>query len=204
MKKWCCYCGAVLVVTLVACGVPAPPLPSGSGATAAPTSIPETTPNPATPTPALSPSAAPGFSIYLIEQGKPPENATAADLMELVLEDSPLVSADDIESYSWQTHEIELTPAARRRVARLQARAMSGPGVPFVVCVGMERMYTGEFWTSYSSVPFDGIVIDVYPADQGRPVRIQLGYPSEEWFAGKDLRSDPRILQSLQAAGKLK
>jgi len=77
--------------------------------------------------------------------------------------------------------------------------------MPFVVCVNRQPIYGGAFWVSYSSESFHGIVIDTLYAQQNQPIRIQLGYPeSPELFAGEDRRSDPRILQSLEQAGKLK
>lgn len=78
-------------------------------------------------------------------------------------------------------------------------------GVPFVVCVGAERIYPGAFWVSYSSMSYNGIVIDTLSAQLEDPIlHIQLGCPeSPEVFVGEDLRADPRILQSLREAGKL-
>jgi len=124
-----------------------------------------------------------------------------SNLSELELEDTPILSVDDIVTYDWETHEIQLTDSASERVTRLEGSMLGG--LPFAVCVGREPVYIGAFWTSYSSAVFDGILIDVYPAKLGQPVPIQLGYPSPEWFAGEDLRSDPRIFRSLKEAGKL-
>jgi hypothetical protein len=53
---------------------------------------------------------------------------------------------------------------------------------------------------------YSGIVIDTLSAQMDNPtIRLQLGYPeSPEFFEGEDLRSDPRILLSLEDAGKLR
>ena len=125
-----------------------------------------------------------------------------ANLSDLELEDKPVLSVDDIVAYSRNTHEIELTPAAYERLSQL---GVPIAGMPFVVCVDRAPVYGGAFWVGYSSMAFNGIVIDTLPATQNRPIRIQLGYPeSPELFVGEDRRSDPRILQSLEQAGKLK
>jgi hypothetical protein len=142
-----------------------------------------------------------GFAIYLLT----PESFTSqADLTQLELEPAPFLSLGDIVAYTWETHEIELTEAARERVASLEVPMTTG--VPFVVCVGAERIYPGAFWVSYSSMSYNGVVIDTLSAQMEDPViRLQLGYPeSPELFEGEDLRSDPRILQSLEDAGKLR
>jgi hypothetical protein len=142
-----------------------------------------------------------GFAIYLVKGGSVDPGA---DLNRLELEPAPYLSLDDIVAYTWATHEIELTETARERVAQLEVPVTMG--VPFVVCVGTERIYPGAFWVSYSSVSYDGIVVDTLPAQAGSPlVRFQLGYPgSPELFSGEDPRSDPRIQQSLRNAGKLR
>jgi hypothetical protein len=125
-------------------------------------------------------------------------------LTQFELEPTPFLSVDDILTYTWETHEIELTESARERVEQLEVPVTGG--VPFVVCVGAERMYPGAFWVSYSSMSYNGIVIDTLSAQLDDPIlHIQLGYPeSPEFFTGEDLRSDPRILQSLEDAGKLR
>ncbi|MDH4209321.1 MAG: hypothetical protein OEV76_10635, partial [Anaerolineae bacterium] len=77
-------------------------------------------------------------------------------------------------------------------------------GIPFVVCVGTDRIYAGAFMTPASSISFDGVVI-LEPFDVERHViSIALGYPSPEAFTGKDPRSDLRVSESLQALGVLK
>jgi hypothetical protein len=35
-------------------------------------------------------------------------------------------------------------------------------------------------------------------------IRLELGYPGPDFFVGQDPRSDPRILDALESAGKLR
>ncbi len=142
--------------------------------------------------PPLSPPVEPqGFAIYpLAEESAPTCVGT------------PMLSLDDILTYDWDMHAMTLTDAAYARLAGLHIPV--APGIPFVACVDSAPIYTGAFWTPLSSASFDGIVIEVLPTTENRPLRIQLGYPeSPEMFTGEDLRGDPRILQSLEAANKL-
>jgi hypothetical protein len=143
------------------------------------------------------------FSIFAA-QADSLDTVLQTELSALSLEHRPILSIDDIVEYSWERHEIRLTPSANFRLARLQGPVISNPGLAFVVCVGSERIYRGAFWSSYSSVPFDGHVIDLYPAENEQPIRIQIGYPTEEWFTGEDMRDDPRIYTALMSAGKLR
>ena len=154
-----------------------------------------------TPAPTRGP-ASEGFAIYLPAQKIAAHEMLEADLSDLALEDRPVLSVDDIVTYSKSTHEIELTPAAYARLSQLSVPIA---GMPFVACVDRAPVYGGAFWVAYSSVSFNGIVIDTLPATQHRPIRIQLGYPeAPELFVGEDRRSDPRIIQSLEQAGKLR
>jgi hypothetical protein len=142
------------------------------------------------------------FSIHLVKEGLSAQRVMDMNLSELQLEQVPILSTDDIVMYTWETHEIELTDSARERIARLKVPVQTG--VPFVACVGAQRVYSGAFWTSESSMSFDGIVIDtLFARMDGHPIRIQLGYPGRSMFEGADPRSDPRILQSLRKAVKL-
>jgi len=143
-----------------------------------------------------------GFAIYLLAQRMSPNEVLKADLSSLELEDKPILSADDIITYSKDTHEIELTVRAYQRLKRLKVPTS---GIPFVVCVDRRPIYSGAFWVGYSSMSFHGVAIDVLYATQNHPIRIQLGYPASlEMFIGEDRRSDPQILQSLEQVGKLK
>jgi hypothetical protein len=145
-----------------------------------------------------------GFGIYLVDEVITAQEMLQADVDKLGLEETPIISLDDIVAYDATTHEIQLADSAYQRVGGLEVPVQ---GLPFVVCAGSERIYGGAFWVSYSSLGYEGIVIDIFPAianDPGQTLRIQLGYPeSLELFVGEDPRSHPRILESLEAVGKL-
>jgi hypothetical protein len=75
----------------------------------------------------------------------------------------------------------------------------------FVVTVGNKPIYFGRFMAAYFSMSYDGVVILWPPMNSSEGVlQIQLGYPGPDFFEGMDPRADPRILESLRQAGKLK
>jgi hypothetical protein len=149
-------------------------------------------------------SEAGDFSIHLLADEVAATELSVDDLDALELQEQALVSADDIVTYSRTTHEIELTAEAYARIGQLFTLPAKVRGIPFVVSVGPDRIYAGAFWTPVSSISFDGVVIG-QPFDVDKHViKIGLGYPSSEAFSGQDPRSDQRILQSLEAAGKLR
>jgi hypothetical protein len=123
-------------------------------------------------------------------------------LSHVEIADKPLLSLNDIISYSRNTHQIELTTEAAARLERLQVPTS---GKAFVVCVDRQPVYWGAFWAGYSSQSFEGITIMVAPLLPGpRTIQIVQGYPSASFFKGEDLRNDARVMQSLQKAGKLR
>ena len=137
------------------------------------------------------------FAIYLTAQDIPDDQIPQTDPNTVELNDEPVISTSDIISYSWETHEIKLTDSAYETIQGF------GTGMPFVACVGGKPIYIGAFWPSYSSKTFDGVVIDPTLGVLNHTIAVQLGYP-ESFFTGEDLRSDPRIYDSLEQAGKLK
>ena len=148
----------------------------------------------------ITPTIENGFSIYLLAQNISPQQL--AVLSHLELEKDPLLSINDIVAYRKATHEIELTATGYERIHGL---SVSVNGKAFAVCVDGQPIYGGAFWVGYSSLSFDGIVIDTILATKEHPViQIQLGYPGSAFFRGDDPRSDPRILQAFEQAGKLR
>jgi hypothetical protein len=144
------------------------------------------------------------FAIYLLAEDIPATQISQMDIGELMLQDKPLISGDDIVSYDQSTHTIELTREAYERVQQIFPMPVEVDGIPFVVCVGNERIYTGAFWTPLSSISYDGVII-MQPFDpNGTTIQIALGYPSPEVFTGDDPRDDPRILKALEQSRKLK
>jgi LysM repeat protein len=144
------------------------------------------------------------FGIYLVDSQASPHEVQQMNLSALDLAETPILSAADIVTYDANTHEFQLTEAAYARIGALEVPVQ---GVPFVVVAGGERIYSGAFWVAYSSLSFEGIVIETLPALTGRAdrtLRIQLAYPeSRDLFTGQDLRADPRVLRALEAAGSL-
>lgn len=190
----------LVLVTLVGCNTRAP-----ISITAPPTAT-QTHPSSVLVEPTLLPPATitptieNEFTIYLLAQNISPQQL--AILSHLELEKNPLLSINDIVSYRKATHEIELTATGYERIHSLSVPVN---GKAFVVCVDGQPIYGGAFWVGYSSLSFDGIVIDTIRATKEHPViQIQLGYPGSAFFHGDDPRSDPRILQALEQAGKLK
>jgi hypothetical protein len=140
-----------------------------------------------------------GFAIYLTRDDIPVSQMEKLSYVSIA--DEPVISIDDIISYTVRNHEIKLTPEAYERVMALQVPTS---GKSFVVCVDRSPVYWGAFWTPLSSQSFDGVTIWV-PSFNVRKntIKLELGYPSSGFFTGEDPRANPDIMQSLEQAGKL-
>ncbi|MBN1161583.1 MAG: hypothetical protein JXA17_06540 [Dehalococcoidales bacterium] len=140
-----------------------------------------------------------GFAIYLTKDDIPVSQMEM--LSHVVIADEPVVSIDDIISYTARNHEIKLTPDAYERVMGLKVPTS---GKSFVVCVDKSPVYWGAFWTPVSSQSFDGVTIWVPSFNiQKNTIKLELGYPSPGFFTSEDPRASPDIMQSLEQAGKL-
>ncbi len=128
----------------------------------------------------------------------------AADLDALDLRADPLIASADIQSYTRSSHDMQLTPSAYQRVRDLFNLPVDVDGIPFVVCVGQDRIYGGAFWTPVSSLSYAGVVVMDDLASNPNHIQFSLGYPSPEAFSGSDPRDNEKMIQALQAAEKLK
>lgn len=142
------------------------------------------------------------FAIYLLTQNVIlHSDPLKSDYDSIKLEDTPIISSNDIIRYYKKTHEIELTPAAFERIKKLD---VPGGGRDFAVCIDRNPIYFGAFWNPVSSLGFGGIVIMKPFGTDKRIIQIQLGYPASKFFKGDDPRSNQKIFQSLRQKGKLR
>ena len=144
------------------------------------------------------------FELYLVaDQQMAGADLKNYDLEDLPLAEDPIIRTEDIESYLWETHAINLTPEAYKRIQTIFSGGMPLSGLPFVIMSHNERIYAGAFWSFASSLSFDGVVI-LQPFDPtNQPLQISLGYPTEEAFTGEDPRDDPQLKSALEGAGLL-
>ena len=145
------------------------------------------------------------FAIYLIEDpqitGPDLDNY---ELDELPLAETPILTTEDLVSYDWERHGINLNKDAYLKLMGILMNGMPSSGVPFVMVAYEQPVYAGSFWTLLSSLSFDGVVI-LQPFDPaGQTLYIELGYPGESFFTGEDPRGNPRLQQALEDAGILR
>ena len=132
--------------------------------------------------------------IYLTKDSVKPSALSAIALTNIPLEESPIITSDDILEYRGDSHSFLLSDNAYTKVLGLN---VSVEGKAFVVTINDKPIYAGAFWSAFSSIPYEGIVI-VKPTTQDKQeLKIQLGYPSRRFFKGEDSRNNPEILEVL-------
>lgn len=136
------------------------------------------------------------FALYLLQDTTLTANdAVAKPLSSLRLADSAFILVSDLNSYRWSEHTFTLKDHLTPAMDLLKQRKNVAHGVPFVVVVGIDRIYLGTFWyTTSSSIPPVCAVIDILA---GPPYAVTLpqGAP--------DYRNDSRIRTSLMKYGVL-
>ena len=148
-----------------------------------------------------APEPAGDFAIYLTAEDMTVPQMASADLQSVPLQNAPIISTADIASYTWGTHEIKLTAAAFERILQLQVPVW---GLPFVACVDRKPVYWGAFWTPISSLAFEGVTIMIPLGADNRTIRIELGYPSSQFFQGNDPRINSEVRKALEQRSKLR
>jgi hypothetical protein len=141
-----------------------------------------------------------GVAVYLAPLVSPGLLKTS-DINALSLDSVPIISPSDIIAYKLSDNTVVLTAHAVKNIDSLHVPTS---GLSFVVAVAGARVYAGAFWTMYSSQSFDGTVIEVPRLNAKNQIKIKLGFPEEKFFLGTDLRQDPRIIEALKKAGKVK
>ncbi len=140
-----------------------------------------------------------GFAIYLTKDDIDPTQIPILSHVEI--NNQPIISLKDIIEYDSNTHEIALTPKAFIRISNLEVPVK---GKIFMVCVDKEPIYAGAFWTPISSISFDGVTIwKPLISDESNIIKLELGYPSPDFYGGEDPRVNVKIMESLKRVGKL-
>jgi hypothetical protein len=145
------------------------------------------------------------FALYLL--GDPQitgPDIKNYDLDKLPLAAVPLITTENLISYDWDNHGLNLGQNAYQQLLAIFSRGLPSSGLPFVILAYEEPIYAGAFWTLLSSLSFDGVTI-LEPMDPaGQTLYLTLGYPGEEFFTGEDPRDNSRLQQALEDAGKLR
>lgn len=140
------------------------------------------------------------LAVHLVPRVKSAE-ISKLDLSTLKPAGRRVFDQDEIIYYRAKTHEFRLEFTAAERLRREHSTLR---GKTFAVFAGNRAIYAGAFWSSTLSQSFDGVYVDLFETKEDYPLlTIRTGYPDGSYFTGTDRRGDPRLLGSLEKAGKL-
>lgn len=139
------------------------------------------------------------FAIYLVNGEKTP-NALKKDLNDLTLENTPILTAENISGYEWSSHKILLQKDAKIQKILDEKVYMKVPtdGKPFVVVCNDDRVYLGCFWSLASSLsaPKCPTIISDF--------KDQDFFKLEYSYDDVDPRNNKRVQDTFKSLGKLK
>src|SRR5215470_6167341 len=78
-------------------------------------------------------------SFYLVKDAPTPFDLKTTALRDILLEERPLFTSDDVIKYDIRSHSFTLSQEARERLCQLRVSVITGR--PFVVMVGNGRVY---------------------------------------------------------------
>lgn len=142
-----------------------------------------------------------GVEFYLLkDEGLNFETARTMPLADLVLQEKPWLSSDDILRYDWSSHCIYLKKEVPHGPKRIDLR-----GTPFVVVADGERCYLGAFWAFESSfAPMGNVpmIPNLRMSGQKDLLAIDLMSALEKGQRRVDVRDDPRVAKALRGQGQ--
>lgn len=148
-----------------------------------------------------------GLTLALTGVTSRPSLADAPQLDIRTRDGKILIAAEEILAYDWSTHTMTVHRSVRPWLLNALRKGALDDGT-FVVAVDGKPIYSGAWMSCMmsSSRATPVIVLDAQQLDDGlkpNQLRIDLGYPSEKFFAGADPRGDERIKQALAKQRKL-
>jgi hypothetical protein len=148
-------------------------------------------------------ASSPGtVELFLIHTYSRIDNSSQIDENSVVTEKKPFIGYSDFLSYDSTTCVFELSDCATEAVKNLE---YSSNGIAFAIKANDTLIYTGYFWSSYSSLSCDWIVIDPLETTLGNEIQVKLFYPYLiQGLTIPDKRNDKRIIRIFNYDGKLK
>ncbi len=139
------------------------------------------------------------YGIYLLKDTLAiTSDAKKLPLNFLDVQETPIISIDDIEIYDWSKQIISLTSEAFEKFGEVQGKIKSVYGLPFVVMVNGQKIYLGNIYPLYSSYIHEDLpFVAVSPF-----TKMQISRAPDINIV--DVRLDKRIYSILKSKNKIK
>jgi hypothetical protein len=141
------------------------------------------------------------ITIYQLASYEKEANSSKIKESTIVLKDIPLISYEDIISYSETGNTFILSEKGRKAIENIE---QSGIRSAFAVKARGTVVYTGYFWSSIMSSNCDWTVMNIINLQKSNSLSVELGYPMDLYRGTiTDKRGDSRILDVLRKDNKL-
>lgn len=142
------------------------------------------------------------LEFYLLDRYETTGSSQEIDPATVVISENALVSYSDIIAYNESEH---LFVVCTDILNKLKANnGFDYHKKAFAVTIDKEIIYTGYFWTPFSSSICDWVTIDPTDMENNNGLKVNLGYPSNLYGNNLvDLRNDSRIILMLKRDKKL-
>ena len=156
--------------------------------------------------------------LFVIIPSCAPRQPNAASLGIYIVDNGGLFLSDqDMSAYIQASHKIVLNKSGITKWNSYIAYNNSyDPPIPvlgelyqknFAIKIDNNEIYGGKFWSSVSSLSYDGVVIldMLFPCDSIKDtITIAYGYPTSSYATANDPRNNPEIFNFLSQKGLLK
>jgi hypothetical protein len=137
--------------------------------------------------------------IYLLRTYQTVAAKCQIDPSGSILQDTSIISNQDILEYSKRNYQFKLTGIAIQKVKTFNDKT------PFAVTVDKQVIYYGFFKPSISSSSCDQSITMDLDWTSGNKISLKLGYPGQlQGVTIDDNRNDPKLIATLRQQGKLK
>ncbi|MBK8503245.1 MAG: hypothetical protein IPL46_14110 [Saprospiraceae bacterium] len=138
------------------------------------------------------------IAFYSLKEFNTTGQGFAIDESKVKIGNELIIEYEDLISYDVETHTFTISEALAKK---MNDTKLDNPYYqkPFALAIGKEIVYTGYFWSLFSSLSCDWTT--AYPL--GDHLVIRLGYPGQAGLPITDRRNDIRVLNILMRDGKL-
>ena len=140
------------------------------------------------------------FAFYMVKSGPVFNETNHSDINDLVLDDIPLLTENDLVCYYWSNHTFKVTSEVLGNFPTQFNCSISGER--FVVVANGERIYIGLFWTYMSSLMPYHCWINA-PFSNPTNNTFTIYGPGWDYEEESNLRDNSTIRKALMESGKL-
>lgn len=129
--------------------------------------------------------------MYLLESYETIDNTMQINESTVVLKPDVFINYSNMVSYNQSSYTFKITDETKTNIKNLESELYRHA---FAITANKKVVYTGYFWSSYSSMICDWVCIDPIMIDYYDGLEVNLGYPGlMDGMVIPDKRNDSQI-----------